>query len=65
MSPQEHLDKAEGLITGVRENGQVWESEESMLALLASIAHALIAIGDLLGAPHSGPATGVPSAAPG
>lgn len=55
MTPQAHLDAAERLLDMSRDPSGPWEASTAIALTLESLAHSCIAIGDLLGAPHSTP----------
>ena len=56
MTPQQHLEIAESLITPGPATDQPYNAPVDIAVAITALAHACIAIGDLLGAPHSGPA---------
>lgn len=62
MTPQQHLAIAEDLLTQGQTGDLPGDFYVNQAAALTALAHACIAIGDLLGAPHSGPAAGVADA---
>ena len=59
MTPQQHLEVAESLITPGPTTDQPYNAPVDIAVAITALAHACIAIGDLLGAPHAtGPAGG-------
>lgn len=62
MTPAEHIAQAEQLLAQAAEPGRWWDEGELLATALQSIGHALIGIAVELGAPHTAPASAVPSA---
>ena len=56
MTPQQHIDKAEGLVAKAQLNIDDGLAVEDNGELLLAIAHALIAVAVENGVPHSTPA---------